>query len=224
MNAQTAKVEENLKFNEIKSGRHTASGVLMDKDRNMFSVEIKGTNKADVKKFIDYELKQAKNGEGIKTNLSHPPAKKPKALAKVKAAKMDAAANDKLHKQTAWRGVSIKIKLLELQNKTHKPHKIRFTIDPPIDSGKSMDFPIDRQKEANIQCDVSIGKVDLQLFEFTDVTKTTSILRARQTATPYNPAMFNVSQLKKEGVADWNIRVLGNTSSTFTLTMDIFVM
>ncbi len=204
---------EQLKFNEIKSGRHTAYGVLTDDDGNTFSIEVKGTNKAAVEDFVKYELRQANQGVGITTELN--PAEE--------QAETDVPTNDELHEQTSWRGISVKVKLLELKNKIDKPNIIRFTIDPPIKEGKSMDFPVDLQEKADVLCTVATGKVSVELFEFTDSLKTTSTLRETKPASPGKPAPFHVHQSKTEGTSDWNIRVLGELSSTFTLTLDLKV-
>lgn len=213
--------EDRLIFNEIKSGRHTAYGVLTDDAGNTFSIEVKGTNKADVERFINYELGQTMNGAGITTDI------KPISRKQMKSKKSKHMASKKTDSytqtQTAWRGISIKFKPLEIKHSLDKPHKVRLIIDPPIDTGKSMDFPIDQQKEANVKCAVSTGKVTIELFEFVDKTKNTTTSHASDTVTPGKPAEFDIPQSKTDGTADWNFRVTGETKSTFTLTLDLNV-
>ena len=136
MSTETIETEEKLKFNEIKSGRHTAYGVLTDDDGNTFSIEVKGTNKADVEKFINYELSQANNGEGITTEIKTLTAKEQKALTKATKAKTDEQTDDELYKPTSWHGISVKVKLLELKNKPTNPVKFASLLIRLLEPGK----------------------------------------------------------------------------------------
>ena len=66
MNANSAPAKtggKNLAFTSVRAGRCTAYGVVRDSKGNTFDIEIKGTDEKAVRKFIRYELKQAKQGK-----------------------------------------------------------------------------------------------------------------------------------------------------------------
>jgi hypothetical protein len=200
-----------LEFSKIKSARSTAYGVLTDDQGNTFSIEIKGTNENDVRRFINYERRQVKAGKGIKVSIE------PSQTLSGNVGGATPAENIK--HQTTWRGVSIKIR--ELQVNVQRPYKLHFTIDPPIQDGEVRDFPLDNQPSADVSCKVSKGTVNVELFEFIDNVKSNSVSVANGTVSAGQPKSF--SGIQSQHTGNWNVRVSGQTSSNFTLELDLFV-
>lgn len=201
-----------LEFSKIKSARSTAYGVLTDDQGNTFGLEIKGTNENDVRRFINYERRQVKAGKGIRVSIESlqsliPPVGRatPPGLG---------------HRQATWRGVSIKIK--ELQVNVPRPYKLHFTIDPPIQDGEARDFPLDNQPTADVNCKVTKGSVKIELFEFTDNVKSNSISVASGIVSAGQPQGF--TGIHSQHTGNWNVRISGQASSNFTLQLDLFVL
>lgn len=226
MNTKIRKVkkrQKKLEFTSIKTGRCTAYGVLRDRYGNAFSIEIKGTDEKEVKKFIKYEEMQAKQGNGIKVKVEPYNGKIPyESLATKQTSK-------RVTKQTNWNGTCIKIK--ELRVKVKKPYKLYLEIDPELrGQDPPHDYPFDNQPEANVKLDVSFGTAKVELFEFTDSLKTQSVpailqaddptfsgtVSAGKTVTFKNPSKFT---------QNWNFRVTpGPSGANFTLGLDLIFM
>ncbi|HXD10523.1 MAG TPA: hypothetical protein VN653_10710 [Anaerolineales bacterium] len=208
--------DERLTFNSIKSGRHTATGILRDEDGNTFNIEVKGTNYDYVRKFIDYQLE--KQGQGILTSV------KPLSSREERKSKRNKKPSKKglARKQTSWHGLSITIQVKELRAKTRKPQKVRVIIDPDIKPGESnqMDFKILAQEDANVKCEVTTGKVTCELFEFTDDLRQTSVSRQKATGVTTS-TQFGVKKSIPKALADWNFRVIGEMNSNFVLSLDL---
>lgn len=220
MSTESEEAIEKLKFNDIKSGRHTTSGILKDENGNTFNIEVKGTNYNYVEKFINYQLK--KKGDGISTSVKPLSPKEQKAQEKALKGNEKSLNEAKLYTQTDWHGLSITIQVKELQKESHDPQRVHITIDPDIKTGDGnhMDFTILDQATANVKCEVSVGKVTCELFEFTDDNRTAST--SRQSAKHITSSkQFDVNQLKTGSAADWNFRVTGEMDSTFTLSLDL---
>ena len=201
-----------LEFSKIRSARSTAYGVLTDDQGNTFSIEIKGTNEDDVRRFINYERRQVKAGNGIKVSVESAQS----LIGPVGGATPAEGGKP----QATWRGVSIKIR--ELQVNVQRPYKLHFTIDPPIQAGEVRDFPLDNQPTADVNCKVSKGNVKIELFEFIDKVKSNSISVGSGTVSAGQPQGFSGIQSKHTG--NWNVRVTGQSSSNFTLELDLFIL
>ena len=224
MSTESVEANERLIFNEIKSGRHTVCGVLTDEDGNTYDIEVKGTSYDYVEKFVNYQLVKRK-GNGISTTVKSLSKKEQKALNRASKGSKKNIDESELHKQKTWRGLSVAVKPRELQNKSAGPQKVHITIDPVIDRGNSnqMNFAIFGQAAANIECVVTDGKVTCELFEFIDALRTESTSRAKAEHIT-GTQRFDVNQLKLQGNADWNFRVIGELRSTFTLSLDLAVL
>jgi hypothetical protein len=201
-----------LEFSKIKSARSTAYGVLTDDQGNTFGIEIKGTNANDVRRFINYERRQVKAGKGIRVSIESSQSLIPNGG--------HATPPEHVHHQATWRGVSIKIK--ELQVNVERPYKLHFTIDPPIQDDEVRDFPLDNQPSADVNCKVSKGSVKIELFEFTDSVKSTSISVASGIVSAGQPQGF--TGIHRQHTGNWNVRVTGQTSANFTLELDLFIL
>ena len=224
MSTESVEANERLMFNEIKSGRHTACGILTDKDGNTYDIEVKGTSYDYVEKFVNYQLVKRK-GNGISTSVKPLSKKEQKALKKASKGSKKTIDESELLTQKTWRGLTVAVKLRELQNKSAGPQKVHISIDPVIDAGNSnqMNFTIFGQPAANIECAVTDGKVTCELFEFTDALRTESTSRGKAEHITVSKR-FDVSKLKVDGDADWNVRVIGELKSTFTLSLDLTVL
>ena len=201
-----------VEFSKIRCGRCTAYGVLTDDKGNTFGMEIKGTNEKDVRRFINYERRQVKLGRGIRVSTESFNNPVPGFLT--------SAPPQRVHRQTSWRGVSIKIK--ELRVNAQRPYKLHFTIDPPIVNGEIRDFLLDNQPTADVNCKVTKGSVKIELFEFTDNVKSESISVASSTVSAGQPQGF--IGINSQHTGNWNVRVVGQASSSFTLELDLFVL
>jgi hypothetical protein len=201
-----------LEFSKIKSARCSAYGVLTDDQGNTFGIEIKGTNEEDVRRFINYERRQVKAGKGIKVSVE--------SSQSLIAPLTGATPPKQVKHQATWRGVSIKIR--ELQVNVERPYKLHFTIDPPIQAGEVRDFPLDNQPTADVNCKVSKGNVKIELFEFIDNVKSSSISVGSGNVSAGQPQGF--SGIHSQHTGNWNVRVTGQTSSNFTLELDLFIL
>jgi hypothetical protein len=224
MNIESDGLNDRLLFNEIKSNRHTASGILTDEAGNTFEIEVKGTSLNYVKKFINYQLVK-REGNGISTTVKPLSSKEKKALKKASKGNKKSIEESELHTEKSWNGLSVAVRVKELQNKSPVPQKVRITIDPVIEPGESnqMNFTIFGQPVANIECNVSDGKVTTELFEFTNALKTESTSREKAKHIT-GSKRFDVNKLRTEGNADWNFRVIGELRSTFTISLDLTVL
>jgi len=221
MNTGIDERNEKLTFNDIKSNRHSASGILKDENGNIFSIDVKGTNYDYVEKFIKYQIVK-KEGKGISTMVKPLSPKERKSLKKASGGSKKSNHEKQVHKQTSWHGLSVSVQIQELQDKSSEPQKVHITIDPDIEPGESrqINFTIFGQEIANIGCTVSNGKVTCELFEFTNPIRTESTSRQKIEHLT-NFKRFDVSQLRTTGKADWNFRVIGELKSSFTLSLDL---
>lgn len=229
MNSRTPNVSHGLYFDEIKSGRHTAKGILSDEKGNTFLVEVKGSRKKDVEKFINYQMSPRRAGKGIQNEI-HPltddekaALKKAKKSSKKGPEPSPLPSSEKPYKQKTWKkGISVKITVNRLESAIAQPSKIRFIIDPPVEAGKQIDFPFDDSDTADVRCHVSKGSVNIELFEFTDLIKNTSVSRGTYTGVSAGQDK-TFSGVQKQHTGHWNYRVTGASSatSTFTLTLDL---
>ncbi len=216
---------DNLEFSHVKSGRCTAYGVVCDDLGNKFDIEIKGTDLKEVRKFIRYEVKQAKLGKGIKVQVAPSegippavPAKPPK----------------KPHPQGKWHGLSLKIR--EKRVDIPKPYKLHVEVDPPVYVGVPQDYSFDNQATADLLVNVSLGTVQVELFEFVDPLKTITAPVTLRTDNPIvnasntqsctisrdnSPMTFNCPSRYTH---DWNVRVSAvDDKARFTIAFDIIV-
>ena len=226
MNTDSTNPNEGLLFNTIKSGRHSASGILADENGNVIELEVRGTSREYVEKFVDYQLVK-KKGNGISTSIKPLSAKEKSKLKKAKRETRKKKKNvkkSKLYSQKSWHGLSVAINVKELKDESSDPQKIHIVIDPVIEPGnsKQMNFTIFGQEIANIDCTVTNGRVTCELFEFTDSLRTQSMSRAKAEHV-VTSKKFDIPQSKTEGRADWNFRVIGELTSTFTISLDLTV-
>jgi hypothetical protein len=227
MNTEIASAKapsSNPDFSRVKTGRCTAYGVLSDKKGNTFDIEIKGTDEKMVRRFIRYELKQAKQGKGIKARVE-PYGKLPPAL--------PGEAPKRVHRQTKWNGISVKIK--EKRVKAKKPYKLHLEIDPFLSAGESQDYTFDNQTAADVMINVTEGSATVMLFEFIDTLKTICTPTVLRTGNPMvdakNPRSLTLSAGQQliltspsRYTQDWNCRVIAGQNRTyFTLALDLFV-
>ena len=215
---------KNLAFTSVRAGRCTAYGVVRDSKGNAFDIEIKGTDEKAVRKFIRYELQQAKQGRGIKVKIE--PSGK---ILPPKHGKPP----ERVHGQARWNGISMKIR--EKSVKAKKPYKLHVEVDPPLDPLKSQDYTFDNQTTANVKIDVTFGSATVQLFEFINPLKTKSVPTVLKTGEPgfdsRNYESFTISAGEERVFAspshytqDWNFRVIaGENGATFTIVLDIVV-
>ena len=220
--------QKKLEFTSIKTGRCSAYGVLKDSQGNAFSIEIKGTDKKEVEKFIRYEKRQSAQGKGIKVKVEPYEGEIPySSLSTKKTPK-------KVTKQVNWNGTCIKIK--ELRVKVKKPYKLYLEIDPKLKAiDPPHDYPFDNQPSAEVKLDVSFGTATVQLFEFTDPLKTESAVVILRTGDQQFDAMnlqsFTVSAGQPISFScpgnftrNWNCRITpGPMGTTFTLGLDLFI-
>lgn len=206
----------NLDFTSVKPGRCTAYGVVCDDKGNTFDIEIKGTDEKEVRKFIRYELKQAKQGKGIKVRIEPTDAVLPAKPEK---------APKRVHGQAKWNGISLKIR--EKRVDAPKPYKLHVEIDPVLSPWQSQDFTFDDQTTANVNIDVTFGKATVRLYEFIDPLRTISapaLIGANNASScsiwAGTQETFNCSSSYSQ---DWNFRVTaGPSGAIFTLSLDIF--
>jgi hypothetical protein len=222
------KPQKKLEFTSIKTGRCSAYGVLRDSQGNAFSIEIKGTDRKEVEKFIRYEKRQAEQGKGIKVKVE------PYEGAIPYASLVSQKTPKKVTKQVNWNGTCIKIK--ELRVKVKKPYKLHLEIDPKLKAiDPPHDYPFDNQPSAEVKLEVSFGIATMELFEFTDPLKTQSAAVILKTGDPQFDAINHTSFAVSSGqpmsftcpgnfTRNWNCRITpGPTGATFTLGLDLFV-
>lgn len=202
--------KEGLVFSPVRCNRSTARGVLTDNQGNTFDIQIIGTDHHRVEDFINYQLKQAEKGKGIQIKvLPYKPL----------TSKSSHKKQLEPYTQTFWNGLSIRI--TERDVKTPKPYRLQLLIDPPIGQNEVQDHVLEGQSIADVQCSVSKGRVNIEVFEFTDTIRSFSETRL---AEPVNAGAPKTLHLAQQFTGNWNVRVTGqDAASKYKLRLDLIV-
>ncbi|OQY86646.1 MAG: hypothetical protein B6D41_13170 [Chloroflexi bacterium UTCFX4] len=197
------------KFGEIKSNRSTTFSILPDSNGNVLKIQLTATDEQQLRRFIQYQVRQNRKGIGVQFWVI-------KRSRRVPVATISYKCLDISNKQIDWKGLSISLQ------KSGYRYKGIGNIKMPWEvlQNEFLDFPLDNEDIIDVEFSVTAGAIKLQLYEFTDLTRSLSKLCAEKEITPIDGTVKIVGE--KRHIGNWNIRIIGLKSKnqgTFRSTM-----
>ncbi len=211
-----------MKFTKVNTGRYSSQKILKNKKGDVFKITIAGTDKTQVQKFIDYQNKR--QGISIEAKPIPPKRSTPNTT--------HSPSIEKVYTQKHWKGISVNISPVRITNQLKKllerPLTLHYEIDPPINLRDRQDYTFHNLGKVNIECEVTDGEVQIELYEFSDDLhsksnqKISTESNKQQKVSKGRPGKFNAVHNPAKGTGSWNFRVIGNKDETkYKISFDL---
>ncbi len=218
-----------MEFTKVKTRRYISYGVLKNSKGDKFKLTISGTNKEQVQDFVDYQTKQARKNEGIRVTIGSRKTKKALESQLKDQNQISEPDENKPYTQSKWQGISINLSPeINVKNLSNKPLALHYEIDPPIMEAKVHDYTFQNNGMVTLECNVTDGRVKIQLFEFTNDLHTASNkkLSTNNELAPIvsktNSGKFQVPHdSSTNGNGFWNFRVTGIENAKYKISIDL---